>query len=207
MVSLQPRCGQLLLVQPSRLGPFRASAGGLRGVADRQSSTRLSRTMLLAEYGMASAHRFPQNCSRVRRELWQTRLDNDIDGFKSAPGVGEKVLTAPCRPQERTVKHLFGFTQLFHRMGPSGIVDCRDLHHPHHRRQRDGSAGPRRMPVILPRDACDPWLAGDDVSLAPYAPDAMTAHPVSTLVNRPRQRRAALRRAGLPDLIPRRPAA
>ena len=42
-----------------------------------------------------------------------------------------------------------------------------------------------RMPVILPRDACDPWLAGDDVSLAPYAPDAMTAHPVSTQVNRP----------------------
>ena len=42
-----------------------------------------------------------------------------------------------------------------------------------------------RMPVILPRDACDPWLAGEDVSLAPYAPDAMTAHPVSTLVNRP----------------------
>ena len=27
-------------------------------------------------------------------------LDNDIDGFKSAPGVGAKVLTAPCRPQE-----------------------------------------------------------------------------------------------------------
>ena len=42
-----------------------------------------------------------------------------------------------------------------------------------------------RMPVILPRDACDPWLAGEDVSLAPYAPDAMTAHPVSTLVNKP----------------------
>ena len=42
-----------------------------------------------------------------------------------------------------------------------------------------------RMPVILPRDACDPWLAGEDVSLAPYAADAMTAHPVSTLVNRP----------------------
>ena len=42
-----------------------------------------------------------------------------------------------------------------------------------------------RMPVILPRDACDPWLAGDDISLAPYAPDAMTAHPVSTQVNRP----------------------
>ena len=42
-----------------------------------------------------------------------------------------------------------------------------------------------RMPVILPLDACDPWLAGEDVSLAPYAPDAMTAHPVSTLVNRP----------------------
>ena len=42
-----------------------------------------------------------------------------------------------------------------------------------------------RMPVILPRDACDPWLAGEDVSLAPFAADAMTAHPVSTLVNRP----------------------
>ena len=42
-----------------------------------------------------------------------------------------------------------------------------------------------RMPVILPRDACDPWLAGEDVSLAPFAADAMTAHPVSTLVNKP----------------------
>ena len=42
-----------------------------------------------------------------------------------------------------------------------------------------------RMPVILPWDAHDPWLAGEDVSLAPYAADAMTAHPVSTLVNRP----------------------
>ena len=42
-----------------------------------------------------------------------------------------------------------------------------------------------RMPVMLPRDACDPWLAGEDVSLAPFAADAMTAHPVSTLVNRP----------------------
>ena len=42
-----------------------------------------------------------------------------------------------------------------------------------------------RMPVILPRDACDPWLAGEDVSLAPFAADAMTAHPVSTRVNRP----------------------
>ena len=42
-----------------------------------------------------------------------------------------------------------------------------------------------RMPVILPRDACDTWLAGEDVCLAPFAADAMTAHPVSTLVNRP----------------------
>ena len=42
-----------------------------------------------------------------------------------------------------------------------------------------------RMPVILPQDACDPWLAGEDVSLAPFAADAMTAHPVSTLVNKP----------------------
>ena len=42
-----------------------------------------------------------------------------------------------------------------------------------------------RMPVILPRDAYGPWLAGEDVPLAPYPADAMTAHPVSTLVNRP----------------------
>ena len=42
-----------------------------------------------------------------------------------------------------------------------------------------------RMPVILPEDAYGPWLAGKDVPLAPYPADAMTAHPVSTLVNRP----------------------
>ncbi|MDD9990852.1 MAG: SOS response-associated peptidase [Rhodospirillales bacterium] len=42
-----------------------------------------------------------------------------------------------------------------------------------------------RMPVILPPDAYGPWLAGDDVPLVPYPADAMTAHPVSTLVNRP----------------------
>ena len=41
-----------------------------------------------------------------------------------------------------------------------------------------------RMPVILPRDAYGPWLAGEDVALAPYPADDMTAHPVSTLVNR-----------------------
>ncbi len=39
-----------------------------------------------------------------------------------------------------------------------------------------------RMPVILPTDA---WLAGDEVPLGPYPADAMTAHPVSTHVNRP----------------------
>ena len=42
-----------------------------------------------------------------------------------------------------------------------------------------------RMPVILPPDAYGPWLAGEDVALAPYPADDMTAHPVSTLVNRP----------------------
>ena len=38
---------------------------------------------------------------------------------------------------------------------------------------------------ILPRGAFRPWLAGEDVPLAPYPADAMTAHPVGTLVNRP----------------------
>ena len=42
-----------------------------------------------------------------------------------------------------------------------------------------------RMPVILPPEDYDPWLAEEDVPLAPYPADAMTAHPVSTLVNRP----------------------
>ena len=41
-----------------------------------------------------------------------------------------------------------------------------------------------RMPVILPSQTWDPWLAGEDVPLAPYPADAMTTHPVSTLVNR-----------------------
>ena len=42
-----------------------------------------------------------------------------------------------------------------------------------------------RMPVILQPDAFAPWLAGESVPLAPYPADAMTAHPVSTLVNKP----------------------
>ena len=42
-----------------------------------------------------------------------------------------------------------------------------------------------RMPVILPPDAWDAWLADEEVPLAPYPADAMTAWPVSTHVNRP----------------------
>ena len=42
-----------------------------------------------------------------------------------------------------------------------------------------------RMPVILPQAAYEPWLGGDPVPLAPYPAEAMTAHPVSTLVNKP----------------------
>ena len=42
-----------------------------------------------------------------------------------------------------------------------------------------------RMPAILPPDAYTPWLAGETVPLAPYPADAMTFHPVSTLVNKP----------------------
>ncbi len=42
-----------------------------------------------------------------------------------------------------------------------------------------------RMPVILPAEAYDPWLTGEAVPLAPYPAAAMTAHPVSTLVNKP----------------------
>ena len=42
-----------------------------------------------------------------------------------------------------------------------------------------------RMPVILAPDARDAWLTGEEVPLGPYPADAMTAHPVSTHVNRP----------------------
>ena len=42
-----------------------------------------------------------------------------------------------------------------------------------------------RMPVILPPDDWDAWLAGGQVPLDPCPADAMTAWPVSTHVNRP----------------------
>ena len=42
-----------------------------------------------------------------------------------------------------------------------------------------------RMPVILPPDVWDAWLAGEEVPLGPYPADDMTAWPVSTHVNRP----------------------
>ena len=42
-----------------------------------------------------------------------------------------------------------------------------------------------RMPVILAQRAFDPWLEGEAVELGPFPPEAMTLHPVSTLVNKP----------------------
>ena len=42
-----------------------------------------------------------------------------------------------------------------------------------------------RMPVILLPGAFDPWLEGEEVPLGPCPADAMTIHPVSTLVNKP----------------------
>lgn len=42
-----------------------------------------------------------------------------------------------------------------------------------------------RMPVILPREAFEPWLGGDAVELGPYPGDGMRVHPVSMLVNKP----------------------
>ena len=43
-----------------------------------------------------------------------------------------------------------------------------------------------RMPVILSTDEFDPWLAGERVPLDPCPPEAMTVHPVGTLVNSPK---------------------
>ncbi len=42
-----------------------------------------------------------------------------------------------------------------------------------------------RMPMILPRDAFGPWLAGETVTLDPYPSEALSAHRVSSLVNHP----------------------
>ena len=42
-----------------------------------------------------------------------------------------------------------------------------------------------RMPVILAPEAFGPWLAGAEVPLGPYPPEAITAWPVSAFVNRP----------------------
>ena len=42
-----------------------------------------------------------------------------------------------------------------------------------------------RMPVILDRQAFDPWLAGAAVPLGPCPPQGMIARPVSTVVNSP----------------------
>ena len=57
-----------------------------------------------------------------------------------------------------------------------------------------------RMPVILPPDDWDAWLAGGQVPLGPCPADAMTAWPVSTHVNRPANDDPALHRAGLAAL-------
>ena len=42
-----------------------------------------------------------------------------------------------------------------------------------------------RMPVIVPREKFDPWLAGESIELGPYPAGAMKLQPVSTLVNKP----------------------
>jgi len=42
-----------------------------------------------------------------------------------------------------------------------------------------------RMPVILPRDAFGPWLAGEAVALDPYPSEILSTHRVSPLVNHP----------------------
>ena len=49
----------------------------------------------------------------------------------------------------------------------------------------DGRPKPAGSPLVVAPDAWDAWLAGEEVPLGPYPADAMTAHPVSTHVNRP----------------------
>ena len=42
-----------------------------------------------------------------------------------------------------------------------------------------------RMPVIVPHERFDPWLAGENIPLDPCPAEAITVQPVSTLVNKP----------------------
>ena len=42
-----------------------------------------------------------------------------------------------------------------------------------------------RMPVIVPRELFNPWLAGENVAFGPDPAGAMKVQPVSTLVNKP----------------------
>ena len=44
------------------------------------------------------------------------------------------------------------------------------------------------MPVIVPQQLFDPWLAGENVALGPYPAGAMKVQPVSMLVNNPRMK-------------------
>lgn len=41
-----------------------------------------------------------------------------------------------------------------------------------------------RMPVIVPRERFDPWLAGEKIPLDPCPADAIRIQPVSPLVNK-----------------------
>ena len=43
-----------------------------------------------------------------------------------------------------------------------------------------------RMPVMLPAEAFAPWLAGEEVRLAPAPEDRLAMHRVSVRVNNPR---------------------
>ena len=43
----------------------------------------------------------------------------------------------------------------------------------------------RRMPVILPPEAFEPWLAGDTAALVPCPQEALSAFRVGPLVNSP----------------------
>ena len=93
----------------------------------------------------------------------------DLDGHRCGRG---------CEREQDSTKHHSGTAEP-DLAGEPGEEEGAD------RRRALGHFVGDRMPVIVPRELFDPWLAGENVALGPYPAGAMKVQPVSTLVNKP----------------------
>jgi putative SOS response-associated peptidase YedK len=76
----------------------------------------------------------------------------------------------------------FTFAGLWERWGPDNLLTCTIL-------TTDATEGIKslhtRMPVILPKDGLEPWLAGTDPAVDPGTDAAVKITPVSPKMNKP----------------------